>query len=268
MPTGTLLGDRLHDLLRELETSDLARVLLALADTLTRRHYDRTGARGAQPCRLRPWHDQASMGPAMPAAAGVPARGVVSGERHDAAKPVDAPLLGRPGPSCIPGSLLLEEPDRAELARAEEWLALAEILRRLRSCRARGTRVLRARPRSAGQSHRHARSCRCRRGAALPLRRRPRADRGVDARSRPRRTQRDRDRTACGRPRANGGGSPRTSSPRPPQNPSPQAISNARTSTAFSVTCELVAERSCASAAVRSAQPPSPSAGQPVRDAP
>jgi hypothetical protein len=42
---------------------------------------------------------------------------------------LESPLLGPTWAELHPGSLLLEEPDRSELARAEEWLALAEILR-------------------------------------------------------------------------------------------------------------------------------------------
>jgi hypothetical protein len=45
-------------------------------------------------------------------------------------EPLESPLLGPTWAELHPGSLLLEEPDRSELARADEWLALAEILRR------------------------------------------------------------------------------------------------------------------------------------------
>jgi hypothetical protein len=45
-------------------------------------------------------------------------------------EPLDPPLLGPTWAELHPGSLLLENPDCSELARAEEWLALAEMLSR------------------------------------------------------------------------------------------------------------------------------------------
>lgn len=123
------LGGRLRDLLRELEDHELTRLLFELANTLaairdpaqvregqslagyllesTRRAWDRANRPLPVPL-LEAWYQ-------------LEARAV---ER------VEAPVLTSTWAELHPGSLLLEHPDRAELARADDWLALARTLRR------------------------------------------------------------------------------------------------------------------------------------------
>ncbi|MGN6167795.1 MAG: hypothetical protein ACTHQQ_06440 [Solirubrobacteraceae bacterium] len=121
-----LLGDRLHQLVRELEDQDVARVLLALADTLevikearqeaeaqdlatdlldaTRRAWERP--RPLPLFLLKAWYTL----------------------NAKAAEPIDPPALGATWAELHPGSRLLQAPDRSELARVDEWLALAQLL--------------------------------------------------------------------------------------------------------------------------------------------
>ena len=124
-----LLGDRIHYLLRELEQQDIARVLLALADTLRIATYEAQvrEAHSLAACVLattkRAWDQQYQPLPVFLLEAWY----LVNARLHES---LESPLLGPTWAELHPGSLLLEEPDRAELARAEDWLALAEILRR------------------------------------------------------------------------------------------------------------------------------------------
>jgi hypothetical protein len=122
-----LLGDRLHQLVRELEDQNVARVLVALADTLavidearqqaeaqnlasdlldaTRRAWDRQ-RRPLPLFLLKAWYKL----------------------NAKAAQQADPPALSTTWAELHPGSRLLETPDRSELARVDEWLALAQLL--------------------------------------------------------------------------------------------------------------------------------------------
>jgi hypothetical protein len=123
------LGDRLHELRRELEDRELARVLLALDGALAaakNRHQAReldclaVGVLGAI---RRAWDEQH---------AAVPVFLLEAWHRLNATvvEPVVHPQLAMTWAELHPGGLLLEHPDRDELARTEEWLALAEVLGR------------------------------------------------------------------------------------------------------------------------------------------
>ena len=123
------LGDRLHELRLELEDRELARVLLALSgaiavvsDPYQARELDGLAANVVRTTR-RAWDEQ---------------RGAVAvflleawyGANACLAKPVASPQLAPTWAELHPGALLLEHPDPAELARTEEWLEFAEVLRR------------------------------------------------------------------------------------------------------------------------------------------
>ena len=122
-----VLGDRLHGLLRELEDQDLARVLFAVADALaatsdpvqqleaqslatyllgaTRRGWDQQ-RRPLSVFLLEAWY-------ALNA---------------NVAERVDPPRLAATWAELHPGSRVLQRADRSELSRADEWLALAQLL--------------------------------------------------------------------------------------------------------------------------------------------
>jgi hypothetical protein len=121
------LGDRIHELLRELEDQDLARVLLALAEALVVSD-DPTQDREAQSLATyllgateQAWTEQ---------------RRPLSVFLIDAwytlnrcaSKPANPPQLAATWAELHPGSRLLRHPDRSELVRADEWLALAQLL--------------------------------------------------------------------------------------------------------------------------------------------
>jgi hypothetical protein len=121
------LGGRVRDLLRELEDQELARLLLELAAALT-----------------------AILDPAQTREAQSLATYLVNATRHawDRAcrplpvalleawyalnkrvpEPAEAPGLAPTWAELHPGSLLLDRPDRSELVRADDWLALARTL--------------------------------------------------------------------------------------------------------------------------------------------
>ncbi len=95
------LGDRLHELRRELEDRELARVLLALSGALDAVDDLASGQRARQPGGERARRDPPRVGRAAPAGAGVPARGVARAERER--RRAASTIRGcRPlGPSCI-----------------------------------------------------------------------------------------------------------------------------------------------------------------------
>jgi hypothetical protein len=123
------LGDRLYELLRELEDRELAQVLLALGgmlDTVT----DRPQA-GEADCLAatvlgtvrRGWDEQHEPIPVFLLEAWYAVNARVS-------KPGAGPELAPTWVELHPGGVLVERPDLAELARAEEWLELAQTLHR------------------------------------------------------------------------------------------------------------------------------------------
>ncbi len=123
------LGDRLGQLLRELEDQDLARVLLAISNALSATRdtaqaheaqslavYLLDATRRARDQARRPW-------PVFLLEAWYELSTCVP-ER------ADPPRLALTWAELHPGTALLENPDRSELARADEWLAVAEMLAR------------------------------------------------------------------------------------------------------------------------------------------
>ena len=124
------LGDRLHELRRELEDRELARVLLALGGALDAVDDLASGQRARQPGGERARRDPPRVGRAAPAGAGVPARGVARAERER--RRAGRRIRGcRPlGPSCILVICCSSTRIPSELARTDEWLALAEMLSR------------------------------------------------------------------------------------------------------------------------------------------
>ena len=122
------LGDRLHQLLRELEDKDIARIFLTLSGAI-RVTFDR---------RLGEAHSLA-----MDL---LRSTAQVWDQRHcalpvfllEAWYALDACAPERPPPPRLeptwaelhPGLLLFEDPHRGELSRADEWLALAQLLDR------------------------------------------------------------------------------------------------------------------------------------------
>ena len=121
------LGDRLAELLHQLETRDLARVLLALDAALSENSDPGQGAETqslavyALESSRRAWHQTDQGLPAFLLDAWYRLRNHVP--RH-----VDPPQLTATWVELHPGSALLEHPDRDELLRADEWLAIAQIL--------------------------------------------------------------------------------------------------------------------------------------------
>jgi hypothetical protein len=123
------LGDRLHELRPELEDRELARVLLALSgaiaalsDPYQARELDSLAANLLRTTR-RAWDEQREPVPVFLLEAWY-------GVNACLATPVASPQLAPTWAELHPGALLLEHPDPAELARTEEWLEFAEVLRR------------------------------------------------------------------------------------------------------------------------------------------
>jgi hypothetical protein len=123
------LGDRLHELRPELEDRELARVLLALSgaiavvnDPYEARELDSLAANVLRTTR-RAWDEQR-------APVAVFLLEAWYGANACLARPVAHPHLAPTWAELHPGALLLEHPDPAELARTEEWLEFAEVLRR------------------------------------------------------------------------------------------------------------------------------------------
>jgi hypothetical protein len=121
------LGDRLGQLLRDLEDQDLARVLLAVAQTLADVVDDAQQIEAEslatyllETSRAR-WERERRPLPAFL----LDAWYTLSDHVHT---PVEAPRLLDTWAELHPGSSLLRHPDRAELMRAEEWLALAQTV--------------------------------------------------------------------------------------------------------------------------------------------
>jgi hypothetical protein len=124
-----VLGDRLHELLHTLEERELAQVLLALGgmlDTVT------GWSQAAEAASLaanvlgtvrRGWDEQHEPLEVflLEAWYGLNAR---------VTEPVAGPVLAPTWVELHPGEHLVERPDPAELARAEEWLELAQTLHR------------------------------------------------------------------------------------------------------------------------------------------
>jgi hypothetical protein len=125
-PDWDTLGDRVHELLRELEDRDLARVLLSLGGTL--RAVDGPQARELDSLATivlgaarRAWDERCGPVPVFLLEAWYATNAKLL-ER------VVPPLLAPTWAELHPGALLLERPDQSELARTEDWLALAELL--------------------------------------------------------------------------------------------------------------------------------------------
>jgi hypothetical protein len=122
-----LLGDRLHQLLPELELRDLARIFLALETTLTEleRSHEQAEAGGLAALLLdmtrRKWDREDRP---------LPAYALDAWYRldHAAEADIQSPKLLTTWIEIHPGSLLLERIDRDELLRADEWLAIAQTL--------------------------------------------------------------------------------------------------------------------------------------------
>ena len=124
-----VLGDRTHDLLRELDEKDIARVLHALIgalSTVTEGPQAREAQTLATDClgtMKRWWNQRYRPVPLFLLEAWY---ALTAG----LAEPLDPPDIGPTWVELHPGSLLLENPDRSELARVEDWLTLAELLNR------------------------------------------------------------------------------------------------------------------------------------------
>jgi hypothetical protein len=123
------LGDRLHELRPELEDRELARVLLALtsagavaSDPYQARELHSLTANVLRTTR-RSWYEQRRPVPVFLLEAWYAANAGL-------ATPYASPQLAPTWAELHPGSLLLERPDPAELARTEEWLEFAEVLYR------------------------------------------------------------------------------------------------------------------------------------------
>lgn len=123
------LRGRLRGLLCELEDHELARLLLELASTLTAVR-DPTQVREAQSLAsyLLESTRRAWARAHRPLPVGLLEAWYQLESR--ALERVKAPALTPTWAELHPGSLLLEHPDRSELARADDWLALARTLRR------------------------------------------------------------------------------------------------------------------------------------------
>jgi hypothetical protein len=123
------LGDRLHQLRPELEDRELARVLLALSgaiaavtDARQALELDNLAANVLRTTR-RAWDERRGAVPVFLLEAWYAVNACLT-------QPVARPQLAPTWVELHPGGLLLERPDPAELARTDEWLELAEMLRR------------------------------------------------------------------------------------------------------------------------------------------
>jgi hypothetical protein len=124
-----LIGDRLWALVPELDDHDLGRIMLAFESMLS------SGTDGAQAgeaeglavelldATRRTWDRRCQPLPLFLLEAWYALRASAGAD-------AEPPQLGRTWAELHPGSLLLARPDRAELARADEWLALAQTLAR------------------------------------------------------------------------------------------------------------------------------------------
>lgn len=121
------LGDRLHQLLHELEDHDLGSVLLVLAGALpdiTNPAQHREAQSLAVNLLGATQHQWDSAHRAPPAFL-LEAWYLL---RDRCYQPCEPPRIIRTWAELHPGSSLLQHPDREELVRAEEWLVLAQIL--------------------------------------------------------------------------------------------------------------------------------------------
>ena len=123
------LGDRVYELLRELEERELAQVLLALGgmvDAVTGRFQageaESLAANVLSTVR-RGWDEQHDPVPVFLLEAWYALNARLT-------EPVVGPVLAPTWVELHPGAVLVERPDPAELARAEEWLELAQTLHR------------------------------------------------------------------------------------------------------------------------------------------
>jgi hypothetical protein len=121
------LGDRLSELLQQVEARELARLLLAL-DTAVASSGDPQQRREAQSLAVyvmettrRAWDQTHQALPAFLLEAWYRLRNQVPG-------PIKAPRLSTTWVELHPDSLLLERADRDELMRVDEWLAVAQLL--------------------------------------------------------------------------------------------------------------------------------------------
>jgi hypothetical protein len=128
-PDWDALSDRTHQLLRELDDTDIARVLHALTGAVSsategpqKREAD-TLATECLNTTKRAWNRRYRPVPLFLLEAWYVLNAL-------ALAPLDPPDLGPTWVELHPGSLLLEHPDRLELARVEDWLVLAELLHR------------------------------------------------------------------------------------------------------------------------------------------
>ena len=124
-----LLGDRLRQLVRELEDQVIARLLLGLRDALTAgiERLQQTEARNLAQYLLmasaRRWDEGHGPLPVYLVDAWYALNDCSSA-------PADPPRLGPTWAELYPGSPPPQGPDRSELARTDEWLALAQTLAR------------------------------------------------------------------------------------------------------------------------------------------
>lgn len=123
------LGGRVSELLRELEDHELTRLLLELANTLAAIP-DPAQTREAQSLATYLLHSTRSAWDLANRPLSVPLIEAWYALNDRVPMRVEAPSLASTWAELHPGSLLLERPDRPELARADDWLALARTLRR------------------------------------------------------------------------------------------------------------------------------------------
>ena len=122
-------GDRLHELLRELEDRDLVRILLAVGGALGAVN-DRAQTRELDSLAVNllgatrgAWDQRHGPVPVFLLEAWYAINARVINQ-------VVPPLLAPTWAELHPGTLLLEHPEAGELTRTEEWLELAEVLSR------------------------------------------------------------------------------------------------------------------------------------------
>ncbi len=122
-----LLGDRVHELPDQLESRDLARVILALEAALTdledprQRLEAHSVAVHLLNTTRQTWNGGDQALPSFLLDAWYRLRQHAGGE-------IEPPQLLATWVELHPGALLLEQPDRDGLLRADEWLAVAQIL--------------------------------------------------------------------------------------------------------------------------------------------
>jgi hypothetical protein len=123
------LRGRARELLNELEDHHLAQLLVALANTLTA---IRDPAQSDEAQSLATYLLESTRRAWDRAKRPLPVPLIEAWYALNERVPVcvEAPSLAPTWGELHPGSLLLERPDRAELARADDWLALARTLRR------------------------------------------------------------------------------------------------------------------------------------------